>query len=584
MIKKELHLFGDNENLAALARRYFWTAGIVTSLALVISFLEGAGVSMLIPLLSTFTNDLDTDRGGMLGRIQRLAGAHGRNERLVIVCMVILGCILLKSAFQVVADRFASWVDGMVGHQIRCQMAKRLQSTAYSFFLTEDPTRLINVLSAESWKASEAVRIVLNRVAEAASVLVFGVLLVWVSWKLTLLVVVGGLFTRMVQKSTEGRLRELSKEMVRANQKLADRMLFVVFGARLIRLFHTLDHEQQLFEESSDKVRTGTLQLERLAGTSGPILEAMHGVLFVLVLLFAVFTGVDLPVLAAFLVLMNRLQPHLRAFEQAGAAFAACAAHFREVEWLLEAKGKPALPVGHLPFTGLREQIEFRDVTFEYVDRGEPALNKVSFCLRSGRATALIGGSGAGKSTLVGLLCRLMEPASGAIWVDEQQLSEIKLDEWLGSVAVAGQDVDLIDASIADNIAYGRPAMSRDEVEGLVKMAGASFVAELPHGIDTLVGSQGHALSGGQRQRIGIARALARRPGVLIFDEATNAVDSDTEDVIIDNLKDLPFSTTLIVISHRPSTLKACDDMVVLDHGRVVKVGAMSAMRDEFLV
>ncbi len=571
-----LNLFGDSLNLSALARRYFWTASIVTLLALSTGLLEGVGVGLLIPLLSTFTNDLNSRQGGLLGLVQRFGGNHPPHQRVLMVSAVILSCMLLKSALQIVANRFASWVDGAVGHDIRSQLADRLHNLGYAFFLVEDPARLLNILSSESWKASEAVRVVLSRVAEAAGILVFGVLLLIVSWKLSLMVVVGGLIARGLQASTEVKLRTLSTRSVAANQDLADRMLFTVFAARLIRLFHSQKAEQVLFETSSDNLRQTNLIVENLSGTLGPLLEALHGLLFVVVLLVAVFSGVSLPVLAAFLVLMNRLQPHLRAFEQAGASLASSAAHFKEVEWLLEPVGKPSAPQGHLPFGRLQDRIEFQNVTFEYFDRGEPALRDASFALHHGRSTALVGSSGAGKSTLVNLLCRLLDPASGVITVDGQPLADIRLADWLNCIAIAGQDVDLIDANIAENIAYGRPDMGRGAIEKAARGAGAAFIDDLPHGLDTLVGSLGMSLSGGQRQRIGIARALAREPDILIFDEATNAVDSETEDSIIDTLQHLASSTTLIVISHRPSTIAFCDDMVVLDHGRVVKTGAFS--------
>ena len=286
-----LNLFGDSPNLSALARRYFWTASIVTLLALSTGLLEGVGVGLLIPLLSTFTNDLNSRQGGLLGLVQRFAGGHPPHQRVLIVSAVILGCMLLKSGLQIVANRFASWVDGAVGHDIRCQLADRLHGLGYSFFLVQDPARLLNVLSSESWKASEAVRVVLSRVAEAAGILVFGVLLLIVSWKLSLMVVVGGLIARALQGQTEVKLRALSIRSVAANQDLADRMLFTVFAARLIRLFHSQASEQGLFETSSDNLRQTNLSVENLSGTLGPLLEAMHGLLFVVVLLVAVSTS-----------------------------------------------------------------------------------------------------------------------------------------------------------------------------------------------------------------------------------------------------------------------------------------------------
>ncbi len=573
---KAFGIFENNANLSAIARRYLWTALIVTLLATSISLLEGAGVGLLIPLLSTFTNDLNTTSRGALGIIQRFAQGHTRQDRVLIVSSFILTCMVLKSALQIIANRFASWVDGSVGHDIRCALADRLHRIAYSFYLVEEPARLLNILSSESWKASESIRVVLTRLAEAAGVFVFSVMLLVVSWKLSLIVLIGGFVARLVQKRAEKTLRNLSARTVTVNQVLADRMLFTVFAARLIRLFDSQKSEQVLFTAASDDLRTANLEVENLSGTLGPVLEAMHGLLFILVLLVAVGTGVSLPVLAAFLVLMNRLQPHLRAFEQSGAAFAALVAHFKEVEWMLETRDKPAIVQGHLPFLGLRETIEFKNVTFEYVDR-EAALKDASFVLHRGRSTALIGGSGAGKSTLIGLLCRLLEPVNGGIFVDGVPLADIRLSEWLNVIAVAGQDIDLIDGTIADNIAYGRRGMERTKVEAAASAAGADFIQDLPHRFETLVGSQGMSLSGGQRQRIGIARALAREPQILILDEATNAVDVETENAILETLQRLPSGTTLILISHRPSTLALCNDAIVIHHGQIVRTGPLAS-------
>jgi subfamily B ATP-binding cassette protein MsbA len=576
---KPLNLFGSNSNLAALSRRYLWTAFVVTFLALSIGLLEGVGVSLLIPLLSTFTGSFSAPGGGgALGLIQRFAEGYSRTERLLIVSSVIFAFVVLKSTFQVLANTFAAWVEGRVGQDIRCALSDSLHSVGYSFFLVQEPARLVNILATESWKASDAVRILLNRIAAIAAVLVFSVLLLLVSWRLSLIVLAGGFIARWVQQRTDASIRELSNATVSANQLLADQMLFTIFGSRIIRLFHSQQAEHNRFETVSDGVRRSILRGERVYGTQGPLLEAMHGVLFLIVLLTAVFTGVSLPVLAAFLVLMNRVQPHLRLLEQSAASLAAAAGPFNEVEWLLKMRNTPPAPKGDLAFIGLRKGIEFDKVTFEYGDRGEPALMDASFELRRGRSTALIGASGAGKSTLINLICRLLEPVSGTIKVDGQPLSRIRISDWLNAIAIAGQDIDLIDGTIADNISYGRPNAERTMMERAARSAGAGFVNDLPQGFETLVGPRGLSLSAGERQRIGIARALARDPDILILDEATNAIDHGTETGIIKALQQLPKSMTIIVISHRPSTIAFCDDAVVLNRGRVVEAGPLSSV------
>jgi subfamily B ATP-binding cassette protein MsbA len=177
----------------------------------------------------------------------------------------------------------------------------------------------------------------------------------------------------------------------------------------------------------------------------------------------------------------------------------------------------------------------------------------------------------------VNLLCRLLEPSSGTIRVDGLPLADYRVDEWLAGISIAGQDIDLIDGTIAENIAYSLTTIDRERIEKAARLAKADFIEDLPLGLDAFVGPRGLNLSGGQRQRIGLARALAREPQILILDEATNAIDYETENAIIRTLQELKKSMTILVISHRPSTLAFCDDAVVLSSGRVLETGPLGS-------
>jgi ATP-binding cassette, subfamily B, bacterial MsbA len=580
---KPFNFFGANHNFALLAKRYYWTAGVVMLLASAISLLEGFGVGLLIPLLGILSGDFSLRKTshGPVSILATFAAGHSRDTRLWIIAGVILAAVVLKTALQAAANNFASWVDGRIGQDVRCGLARRLNSVGYPFFLAENPGRLFNILGTESWKASDAVRVLFTEIAATANVLMFGILLFIVSWRLALLVLVGGLIARTIQKRLEHKLRRLGQYTVAVNQLLHNRMLFVIFSARLIRIFDTQRMEQEHFEASSDEVRRAILKSERISGTQGPLLEALHGVLLVTVLLAAIFTGTSLPVLATFLVLMNRVQPHLRILEGTSAAFAAATAHFEEVEWLLDASNKAPAPVGVVPFTGLRDQIVFENVTLDYGTRNAPALTAVSFVLRRGRATALLGESGSGKSTIINLLCRLLEPTSGTIRIDGRPLHELQVADWLNSIAIAGQDIELIDGTIAENVAYGRPETPRDEIEEAVRASHADFVRDLPLGLDTPISPGGLALSGGQRQRIALARALVRKPELLILDEATNALDSATEQGILRVLQELRGAITMLVVSHKADTLAFCDDALVLRQGKLVSAGLVASVLKE---
>jgi ATP-binding cassette, subfamily B, bacterial MsbA len=572
------NLIGANPKLAALLRRHLWTAAIVAVLAVVIGLLEGLGLSLLIPVLSILSGPSgQMPSRGFVGFILRIGNGSNPDRRLLLGLSVIFLTIVLKAALQAAANTFTAWVDGRIGHEIRCGLSRRLEDMGYPFFLLEQPSRLVNIITTDSWKASEAVKILLVGIAAGAAVAVFSLVLFLVNWRLSLVVLAGGLGARLVQKRFTAVLRQLSRRTVSANELLADRMIFAIFGARLIRIFSEQRAEQARFDDSSERVRRAMLRGERLSGIQGPVLEAIHGFLFLIIVTIAWVTHVALPVIVTFLVLMNRLQPHLRLLEQSGATFALAAGHFDEVEWLLEPKGKPRPPLGEGRFSGLSDRIEFDDVSFDYGMRGDPALRKVSFVLRRGRSVALMGGSGSGKSTIINLLCRLLEPTEGTIRVDGRPLSQIDVSDWLNSIGVAGQDVDLIDGTIGENVKYGRPSLDFSMVELALRSARANFVFDLPQGIDTLVGPRGVSLSGGQRQRISIARALARSPQILILDEATNAVDQETENDLVEIFRDLAKSMTVVVISHRPSTIAFCEDAIVLGHGVVLESGPLSS-------
>jgi ABC-type multidrug transport system fused ATPase/permease subunit len=196
-------------------------------------------------------------------------------------------------------------------------------------------------------------------------------------------------------------------------------------------------------------------------------------------------------------------------------------------------------------------------------------LRAATFEVRSGCSTAIIGRSGAGKTTIVNLLCRFVEPDQGHILIDGMPLNRIDPAQWRSQIALASQDLELVDGTILENITYGRIASIAD-AEHAARLAEAhEFIEKLPQGYETIVGYRGASLSAGQRQRIALARALVRDPEVLILDEATNAMDGLSEAAIVETLRLRAGRRTTIVISHHRSTISFCDDVVILGDGRV---------------
>ncbi|MGK9164891.1 ABC transporter ATP-binding protein/permease [Inquilinus limosus] len=233
---------------------------------------------------------------------------------------------------------------------------------------------------------------------------------------------------------------------------------------------------------------------------------------------------------------------------------------------------------GAVPLPPGRGELVFEHVSFAY-DPRRPILRDVSFTLPAGRTVAVVGASGAGKSTIARLLFRFYDPAAGRILIDGHDLRDVTQASLRAAIAVVPQDTVLLNETLFDNLAFGRPDATREEVEASARIAQLDrFVAGLPDGWDTLVGERGLKLSGGEKQRVAIARAVLKRPRLFIFDEATSSLDSATEQAIQERLAEASRGTSTLIIAHRLSTVVGADEILVLDHGRIAERGSHAAL------
>ncbi|BAU13807.1 ABC transporter related [Leptolyngbya sp. NIES-3755] len=566
--------------LLPLVKFYPWAMSAIVVLGVLSSLSEGFGLSLFIPLLQSVQQTDASSGNFFLSSINQIFSEIPNESRFVFIAAFIFVCILLKSILTYANTVLFAWLNSRISHQLRSNIFNQLLSVSGSYLERNDTGKFINTLATETWQTSRALSIFVNLIIDSCTVLVFAVFLLLISWQLTIWVCVAIVLISVAIQSVTRQVKSIGQTAVQANQSLADRIWEGLGGMRVIRAFGRERYEQKRFDRASEQVRRSFFKLEMLSGVVSPLSEILSAALLLLILVVALRANqTALPTLLTFVFILYRLQPKVKQVDGARVALASLISSVAEVMALLDRSDKPYLISGHIPFQGLKREIQFEQVTFHYNPDESPAVQNISLSIPQGKTTAFVGPSGAGKSTLINLLCRFSDPTIGEIYIDGCLLRQLQLETWRDRLAIVSQDIYMFSTTVRENIAYGQLDATDDEIIKAAQLANADeFIRQLPAGYDTHIGDRGVRLSGGQRQRITLARAIIRDPEILILDEATNALDSIAEDLIQEALKTLSRNRTVIVIAHRLSTIEQADQIIVLNQGQVVEQGNLNQL------
>ena len=408
------------------------------------------------------------------------------------------------------------------------------------------------------------------------AVIALGVLL-YLNWRLTTVTIVilgafgGGMATAFK------RLRPLFRERGKINADVTGRLAETLGGVRIVKSYTAEKREELVFAKGAHRLFRNVAQ--SLTGVSAvsafsSLVVGATGIAMMLIGGHSIRSGTmtvgDLVMYLSFTALMTMPVIQLASI---GTQFTEAFAGLDRIREIRRMATEDQEDAAREPLPDVRGEVEFDDVTFEY-NPGVPVLKHVSFRAPAGSTTALVGSSGSGKSTLISLVMAFNRPHSGRVLVDGHDLSNVKLRDYRSHLGVVLQDNFLFDGTIAENIAYARPHAPREEIKAVSRIAHCDeFIESFEQQYDTVVGERGVRLSGGQRQRVAIARAILANPRILILDEATSSLDSESEAMIQDGLRSLRQGRTTFVIAHRLSTIRSADQILVLEHGQIVERG-----------
>ena len=547
---------------------WFGTAIVLGALS---SISEGIGIALFIPILGRL--HLGVGDPTLPSTLERMLPDSVRGH-VGWLALIVLILVCLKNLLLYANRALLAWLDALTGHELRGRIFDSLISAPISFWDRRDPGKVLDTLANESWRTAQAFQILSRSIAHACTVVVFTALLLAISWKLTALAACGlGLIAAGIRFGMRP-VKAVGEEAVRVNAELGARMWDSIAGIRSIHAFSLQSLKRHRFRETSAQVRRSFFKLELLSGLVHPASEVLHAGLLLAVLLWLLPYGGSTAATLVFLLLLFRLQPNVSQFQACWVALTGMAGSIQDVAALLDSAGqRTALPEG-VPYPTLEDSLALEGVTFRYDGETLPALNDITVRIPAGRVTAIVGPSGAGKTTLVHLLCRFYDASAGAILVDGRPLPSLDLESWRRRIGLVSQDTHLFSATVRENIGFGASNASYNQiVEAAVRADAHDFILQLPEEYDTRVGERGLRLSGGQRQRIALARAFVREPEILILDEATNALDSVTEEAVSRSLRDMEGKRTLIIVAHRLATISMADHVIVLDQGRAVQQG-----------
>lgn len=556
---------------------------------ILIGFLEGVGIFLLIPLIGlTGILDISTEEVPFLSWVNELF--IGIPETISLI--LILGVYVILMVGQSIFKRNQT----ILGVKIQQGFIRHLRDEAYGsllqvnwgFYLKKRKTDIINIMTNETFNVSAGINLFLQFLSSLIFTFIQICIALYLSVTMTSFILVFGLVLIFFSRKFIKKSQSLGKETFQLTQTYLAGITDHLNGMKDIKSNSLEDSHLSWFLSLTEKMEKNRIKLTTLNTTSQMIFKVVSSLLIAIFMFFSIKMFSAQPAqLMLIMVIFSRLWPRFTSIqsnlEQIGSTLPSFKAlldlqnECREARELYESDYKNSKSIE------IKNGLDCRNVYFRYnQNESTYALKNINVHIPSNRMTAIVGRSGAGKSTLIDLLMGLNQPDQGEVRIDSIPLTSDHLLSLRKSISYIPQDPFLFNATIRENLMIIDPNASEESIwESLEFAAADDFVSRLPQGLDTLIGDRGVRLSGGERQRLVLARAILRKPAILVLDEATSALDTENEAKIQAAIERLKGTMTIIVIAHRLSTIRNADQVLVMDQGEIIQVGEYNQLASE---
>lgn len=542
---------------------------LVTLFALLLAgIVQGLSLSALLPMLQVALDPQTSGSALSDSPIVSFLRDVGITPALGNLLIIIVIGMTVKGLLMLFANRHVGYTVAQVATDVRLKLLSALLGARWDYFLHQPIGALTNAMATESVRASSAYLNGARTIALLIEALVYSFVALTVSWQVTLSALAGGVLLFLLFGRLVGTARRAGLRQTDLFASLLSRMTDTLQSVKALKSMGLAERASAVQESETgrlnDALRRQVFSEEALRALQEPVI-----VMLVALGLYAVVTHWSIPV-ASIMVLVVLLVRVLSAAGKVQRAYQKMVSQESAYWSIMRAvdNAEQARETGGNQTPHLNREIRLDQVCFSIGDK--QILRDVALSIPVGSFTTLVGPSGSGKTTVVDLVTGLLKPTAGRILLDDTPLADCSLSKWRHMIGYVPQEILLLHDSVLNNVTLGDPALSEADTEWALRAAGAwDFVASMPEGLHTVVGERGGKVSGGQRQRLCIARALVRRPKLLILDEATSALDPSSEAALCETLSGLRGSITVLAVSHQSGLADIADRVIHIEHGKL---------------